>query len=739
MKDLSVPLPTQYGEDSKKQVFDPKSGYIEKEYAAGIRPHTSKLRIYLADLVHNYVGRGPFMMPINLGYITAYAQKFFRNEVNISLFKFADELMDAINERAPDILGLSNYYWAQDLSAKILTYAKRKNPKTLTVMGGPNIHDNPAGIKQFLSARPDLDIHVMHQGEPAFANILRICLSKSFEPRTVKQSAIDGCAFLEPDSGGLVLGAEEPRIPNLDIIPSPYLTGVLDKYFETSMIPSIETNRGCPYKCTFCAWGNATLQKLNVFSIERIKEELHYIARKSKKSDFLNICDANFGIFSDRDLEFAKTIRELHDRTGYPRKVISAWAKNKTPSTLAIAETLGDLCSVTISFQSMDPTTLKIVKRSNMKLDHFEAMEDYFARKGVPTHTELILGMPGETADSHIKALRTLVDKKCPHIIAYNCYLMGGTEMDLPEEKSKYRLKSKFRLLDNAYGKYGDFISIEQQEIILGTFSMTEEEILAFRPVHWLIHFMWNLKYYYELLRFVQCVGVNPIDFIVGMIERSRQGNKDVVNLFNEFDELAGSEYFPTREALVGYYSQDKNFEHIAKGGFGKLNYVFTFRVLLEVREAFDDFLKGLMLEFVKDRATAFTQEHRAIYLDLVDFHRASGVDFKAFPGIERRRIFRSRFDVLRWKAENFGSDVLAYYDGSLHDVQLVLPADQVRALVKLIDTYGGCTNLNFTLRKMSEYMRWSDLLYSVEKQRSGKGGGIDYTEAAGITVQQER
>ena len=56
-------------------------------------------------------------------------------------------------------------------------------------------------------------------------------------------------------NGNNYLSEKVDRISDLETIPSPYLTGILDEFFETNLIPIIETNRGCPYRCTFIAQG----------------------------------------------------------------------------------------------------------------------------------------------------------------------------------------------------------------------------------------------------------------------------------------------------------------------------------------------------------------------------------------------------------------------------------------------------------------------------------------------------
>ena len=84
-------------------------------------------------------------------------------------------------------------------------------------------------------------------------------------------------------------------------IPSPYLAGyfdeIVDEMREQGLEPYAlwETNRGCPYSCTFCDWGSATMTKVRKFSLERAKAEAKWFSDKKIKAVYN--CDANFGIF----------------------------------------------------------------------------------------------------------------------------------------------------------------------------------------------------------------------------------------------------------------------------------------------------------------------------------------------------------------------------------------------------------------------------------------------------------
>ena len=61
-----------------------------------------------------------------------------------------------------------------------------------------------------------------------------------------------------------------------DIVPSPYLSGLLDKFLDGTFQPAFETSRGCPFLCTFCDQG-IDESKITAFSTKRIADEIMYV------------------------------------------------------------------------------------------------------------------------------------------------------------------------------------------------------------------------------------------------------------------------------------------------------------------------------------------------------------------------------------------------------------------------------------------------------------------------------
>jgi radical SAM superfamily enzyme YgiQ (UPF0313 family) len=134
---------------------------------------------------------------------------------------------------------------------------------------------------------------------------------------------------------------------------------------------TLETNRGCPYKCTFCDWGSLTYSKVKQFGLTRVFHELEWMA--DNKIGYLDVADANFGIFVERDNMIVDKLIEVQKRTGYPYRTGWSWAKNQKSEVVAIAKKLinsGHFNNgLTISLQSLDENTLKTIKRNNLGIN----------------------------------------------------------------------------------------------------------------------------------------------------------------------------------------------------------------------------------------------------------------------------------------------------------------------------------------------------------------------------------
>src|SRR5688572_23937538 len=256
-------------------------------------------------------------MPLTCGYLkaTAMADRALASELDIRIFNFgcdasATRMVDELYTRElPDVVAFSVMGWDYLRFQRVSEVFRMMNPKGWIIFGGNHVANQ---AERVFAECPHVDVLVNGEGEFAFVDLLKSYLAN----KSVHElHHIEGISFrVEPE----LVTTKTSRISDLDSIPSPLLSGALEimdqhgrPLFADRML--LETNRGCPFRCSFCFWGGAIGQKVRGFSAERIREELDYLGRC--KTFAISLCDANFGMIP-QDEQFVEDLRSEERRVG---------------------------------------------------------------------------------------------------------------------------------------------------------------------------------------------------------------------------------------------------------------------------------------------------------------------------------------------------------------------------------------------------------------------------------------
>lgn len=293
-----------------------------------------------------------------------------------------------------DLVGFSCYVWNYQYQLKLSRRLRAINPRIRIVFGGPEpAHTRPDIFNQI----PWVDAIVINEGEQVFTELLLT------DP--ANWTSIPGLVLNQEQRAVVTASAQRQR--NLDILPSPYLTGIFDQIVRdnpgVTWNAVIETNRGCPYQCTFCDWGSLTYSKISQFSIERVYAEMDWISRHC---DLIDFADANFGIFPERDTAIVDRLLSLVERDENKLSIFSmTWAKNQKREVINIVKKIsrarqGFNNGLSVSVQSLDTEVLDNIRRRNLESNQIEQIFQLCEQEKIPVYTEFILGLPGETAES---------------------------------------------------------------------------------------------------------------------------------------------------------------------------------------------------------------------------------------------------------------------------------------------------------------------------------------------------
>jgi radical SAM superfamily enzyme YgiQ (UPF0313 family) len=406
-----------------------------------------KINVFSTQFNYQYgnVIHFPYSIASLFSYIKSFpdlASKFDFKKTFVFRNKFDDYIKRC---QDVDILVCSCYTWNWEITNLIAAKVKELNPNCLVIFGGPQVPLEYEGdVPQkwvndskgsFFEDYPHVDMLVHQEGE--------ITIKEIFE-------AYAGDGNYSEIFGIQTRNIRTPprdRILDLDAIPSPYLTNLVWELVEpvegVNYIASWETNRGCPFECTFCDWGSATKSKVRKRSMDTLLSEIEWFA--DNEIPYVDICDANFGIFADRDLELAKKLKSEKLLKGFPGRIGIAWAKASSERIIHIARELLEadlLRAVTLAVQSLDPSTLNIIKRSNIKFDKFSNLLQQFRFQKIENYTEIIMGMPGETLQSYKNGLEQIMEMfPRPVIFIYNCGIFVNAPMNKPSYIEAHGIK----------------------------------------------------------------------------------------------------------------------------------------------------------------------------------------------------------------------------------------------------------------------------------------------------------
>lgn len=381
--------------------------------------------VYFAQ-INNKIAEATFL-PIASAYIWEYC----RTQVDIAsqwqlgnVFferQTIDEYFSKI--RNPDVFAFSTYVWNWDITQQLATEVKKRYPNCLVVFGGPQV---PYNAEWLVNNKHMCDLVVTYAGEKPFLEILR----GNYEyPGIISDSHY--------------------KIPNPDkeinYIPSPYLSGFMDTLIEPGKKYStiIETNRGCPYACTFCDQEALYYNKIQLFDADRVLKEIDWVAEH--KIDFLHVSDSNLGIF-DRDISFVKYIAKKRNETGYPKHIDYNTAKQQPSRIVEIGKILnkeaGIKRGVTIALQSMNKETLKAIKRTNIVNEKLEQVINEYNSAGIENYCELIIGLPEESFTSWINGIGKILEIGSDHaLLVHPLSIVPNTPFSDPAYIEKYKLK----------------------------------------------------------------------------------------------------------------------------------------------------------------------------------------------------------------------------------------------------------------------------------------------------------
>ena len=331
--------------------------------------------ILLATLNATY-----FHCALGLRYLRANLRELEASSrlVEFTINESTRDIAEKILAMEPAIIGFGVYVWNVRQTEEVISIIKRVAPAILVVLGGPEVsHESE---RQAICQLADCTIR--GEGEDLFYSLCRDYLKSKGNPTLrLKLASASGASLL---AGPL---------PAIDALALPYRL-----YSDEDIahrVLYVEASRGCPYKCEFCL--SALDEEVRNFPLEKFLAEMDgLIVRGARQFKFVDrtfnlsikTCVAILQFFLARiELGLFLHFELVPDRLPDELRV---WLTKFPPGAVQFE----------VGIQTWSPEVSRRISRRQ----NYDKIRDNltFLRNetGIHIHSDLIVGLPGETMES---------------------------------------------------------------------------------------------------------------------------------------------------------------------------------------------------------------------------------------------------------------------------------------------------------------------------------------------------
>lgn len=349
--------------------------------------------------------------------ISEELQEFFSAEVlDFSHDDTPEKMAAAIIRESPSMVGFSVYIWNYVTLQKVSLMVKSSLPHTMIIFGGPQVSFEAEKIAR---ENPHLDAVACTSanGEMILLSLIEMVMRRS------SLANVPGIVYRDAQRE-LTKSAVSVPMPDLRQIPSPYSLSrdvfALDKAYAAAL----ETSRGCPYDCGFCAWDKGR-RKIEYFPLERCFADIDYIFNHPKVM-YVDLIDADLLSNPKR----AKALLEYILKQ--KRRIYMAISINFSHLTEETSKLLAALPNFEfeMAVQTTNPSALHCMGRDRITPEIF-TNKLTLLKRWVPEATlqaELMLGLPADDYEGFIGSLDYVIGLEVHHItIHYPVFLLPGS------------------------------------------------------------------------------------------------------------------------------------------------------------------------------------------------------------------------------------------------------------------------------------------------------------------------
>jgi hypothetical protein len=256
------------------------------------------------------------------------------------------------------------------------------------------------------------------------------------------------------------------------------------------------------------------------------------------------------------------------------------------------------------SVQSLDKVVLENIKRKNISADDLMSLAKEADNVDANSYCEIILGLPGDSKETHFETLKTVVTAGFNKVLPYQLMILSGSELGANETVEKYNMTIRSRVLPRAFGSYDvcgeTIVAADIEDVCVATNTMSFEDYMDCRVMHLVISIFFNDVVFETVLKALTVYNMSSfrwLELIKDCVSETR-----LASLFDEFRKCTDEELWVDRKELEAFIQKEGTMDRYSRGEIGfNLLYTFKANALVKYLDAVIEVVKTAISLLIKE------------------------------------------------------------------------------------------------------------------------------------------
>jgi len=328
--------------------------------------------------------------------------------------------------------------------------------------------------------------------------------------------------------------------------------------------------------------------------------------------------------------------------------------------------------------------------------------------------------------------LRELIRTGMDEIQVHTCMMLDGSEMGTPNERKKWKLNTKFRLLQRDFVELSSGKKVmEMEEVVVSSEHMTFDEYVDLRVLAFVIYVTNRGIVYDPITTFLKQQNLDVFDYFCKIKDEIYSAPKSIQNVFKRFKDTTIGELWDSPEEIVANYQKDSEYQKLLNGEAGiNVMYHFLSEVISQYMDEWAGYILNVAYDFLKN-SNPSNQDWEKQFHDISNFCKGTAHNTLGKDRMVTNPEFEFNYNIIVWLKSVDGSSLDHFLLPKPTKISFQLSDKQFKSVQKTLEMYGETiVGKSKALRMISSTNLWRHPVIekSMESLERKLGRSLDRT-----------